>query len=197
MKWEWCLENWRLHVATLSTPTRPETHPHFSSRIWWSRTSISLKGLSEAPEKLMNLVTLFLIFMHFSERLLNHKAFLCKRETVFVDWRTQYCDNVNPSQENPKTDPYIYCHLTLKRTGSPWDTDNVICLNVGADYMGVLSLWKFNELYVYYMCTLVFVYYISLQSLFLIPLWVQMMLSKIKLLLFKKLSIVCIFNTLH
>lgn len=74
MKWEWCLENWRLYVATLSTPTRQETHPHPSLRIWWSRTSISPKGPSEAPEELMNLVTLFLIFLHFSERFLNHKG---------------------------------------------------------------------------------------------------------------------------
>lgn len=36
--------------------------------------------------------------------------------------------------------------------------------------MGVLSLWKFNKLYTYYICTFVFVYDISIKSLFLIPL---------------------------
>lgn len=58
--------------------------------------------------------------------------------------------------------------------GGSWATNNVLFPDIDADYISVLSLWKFNKPY-YYMSTFVFVYYTSIKSLFSVPLWVQMM----------------------
>lgn len=63
----------------------------------------------------MNLVSLFLIFLCFPGRPMNHKASLYKRYTMFIDWRIWYCRDVNSPRDRLETDPHIHCHLTYEK----------------------------------------------------------------------------------
>lgn len=118
-------------------------------------------GTIHMPEKYMNLVSLFLIFLCFPGRLMNHKASLYKRYTMFIDWRTWYCRAVTSPQDKLVTDPHIYCSLTYEKNKGYWSTMNVLFPDLGPGYIRASSLWNFNKLYIY--TTALFCSYIMLE----------------------------------
>ena len=134
-----CLENWRFHVKA-SPLHEVQQHTHIFPRQYGVGGHLLHAGTTKIPEKYMNLVSLFLIFLCFPGRLMNHKVSLYKRYTMFIDLSTQYCKDVNSPQDRPETDPHIYCHLTYEKHRGYWSTVKVPFLDLGPGCIRVTSL---------------------------------------------------------